>query len=244
MLFRSPAFDKAEKATYGLEKSIAHLGKTLGGVFSAYKVAQYAKNSISAYAKQQQAIATLSNQLKNLGLESATGASNQFIQSFSKQTGIITSELYPAYEQLARVTGSVSKTQDLMSLAFNVSKGTGQDFATTIDALSQAYVGNYKGLKQLNTGLTSAELQTKTFSEIQGILAKEFGGAGAAALSTYQGQLDLLKVASDNAAESIGKTLFDALANISGQGGFKSFISILSAYFFTYFFCLFIFVSL
>lgn len=218
------AFGQAQTAVTGLEGAADKLGKKLAGAFSVYKIAQYSKASLKAYADDQRASALLAQQLKNLGLGDATAQAQDFIGTLEKQTGILDDQLRPAYEQLARVTGSITKTQDLLKLAFDVSKGSGTDFASTVDALSQAYVGNYKGLKQLNLGLTQAELSSKSFSDIQAILNKQFGGAGAASMNTYAGQIDALNVALANASETIGKSLFDALALVSGDQGFGGFI--------------------
>lgn len=218
------AFGQAQTAVTGLEGAADKLGKKLAGAFSVYKIAQYSKASLKAYADDQRASALLAQQLKNLGLGDATNQAQDFIGTLEKQTGILDDQLRPAYEQLARVTGSVTKTQDLLKLAFDVSRGSGTDYASTVDALSQAYVGNYKGLKQLNLGLTQAELSAKSFSEIQAILNKQFGGAGAASMNTYAGQIDSLNVALANASETIGKSLFEALQLVSGDTGFGGFI--------------------
>lgn len=218
------AFGQAKTAVTGLEGAADKLGKKLAGAFSVYKIAQYSKASLKAYADDQRAAALLGNQLKNLGLGQATGAAQDFIATMEKQTGILDDQLRPAFSQFARVTGSVAKSQELMKLAFDVARGSGSDFGATVDALSQAYIGNYKGLKQLNTGLTQAELSSKSFSEIQDVLNKQFGGAGAASMNTYSGQIDALNVALANASETIGKSLFEALSLVSGDTGFGGFI--------------------
>jgi hypothetical protein len=105
-----------------------------------------------------------------------------------------------------------------MALAFDLSAANGIDFASTVDILSNAYVGNYKGLKQLYTGLTQAELASKSFEEIQAILTKQSKGAGKTSLDTYAGSVDKLSIAADNAKESIGKGLVDLFAGLAGNG--------------------------
>lgn len=219
------AFRDAEKATNSLDAAVAKLSKKMTQAFSAYKIAQFGKNAAKAFMEDEKAAASLANQLKNLGFASVISGAEDFIQTMQKQTGVLDDQLRPAYAQLARVTGSVAKTQDLMKLAFDVSSGSGSDYQTVIDALSQAYVGNTKSLKQLNLGLTNAELSTKSFAEIQALLAKQFGGAGAASLNTYAGQLSLLNAHVADASELIGKSLLDALTLISGDQGFGGFIS-------------------
>jgi len=155
------AFKQADTAVDTLAKGAKNLAKSLGIAFSVRAVVQYTKAAAIAAAQDQQAQALLSTNLKNLGLAYASVDSEKFIANLEKQTSILDDELRPAYSQLARVTGNIATTQKLMSVAFDVSKGAGLSYASTIDILSQAYVGNKKGLKQLNTGLTTAELAAK-----------------------------------------------------------------------------------
>lgn len=212
------AFKDAGNATSTLEKSVKTLGKTIGITFSAKAIVDFSKASVKAFAEDDRAIRVLRTNLKNLGLAYQSVNADNFIASMEKQTAVSDDLLRPAYAQLAKITLSTTKTQDLMALAFDVSAANGIDFASTIDILSNAYVGNYKGLKQLYTGLTQAELATKSFEEIQAILTKQSKGAGKVALDTYAGSVDKLKIASDNAKESIGKGLVDLFAELAGNG--------------------------
>ena len=216
------AFKQAESSVSALDKTAAKLGKSIAGVFATEKIVAFSKQSIAAYMADQKAAASLSNQLKNIGYGSATRQAEDFIATLQSQTGVLDDSLRPAYSQLARVTGSLEKTQKLMALAFDVSSGAGVDYQSAIDALSQAYVGNTKGLKKLNSGLTAADLKTKSFAEITDYLSKKFSGAGAAALDTYAGKMSLLQVATANAQETVGKGFIDAFSQIANDGDFKT----------------------
>ena len=212
------AFKEADTATTKLSKGAVNLAKSLGVAFSVRAVVQYTKAAALAAAADQQAQAILSNNLKNLGLAYASVDSEKFIASLEKQTSILDDELRPAYSQLARVTGNIAATQKLMRVAFDASKGAGLSYASTIDILSQAYVGNNKGLKQLNLGLTTAELTAMSFDEILTVITNHFNGAGAQALKGYAGQMAALNVASKNSAETIGGALLDSFAKLAGGG--------------------------
>lgn len=211
------AFKEADSAISVLTKSAAKLAGTLG-------VVRLAQKAVFDFMADEKGTKILAQNLKNVGLAYAQTGAEDFIAKLQQQTGILDDELRPAYAQLARVTGSVLETQKLMATAFDVSRGTGQDYASVIDALSQAYVGNTKGLKSLNIGLTQAELKGKSFNEIVQILNGQFAGAGAASLDSYAGKMDLLRVNAANASEAIGKSLLDALSTAAGSGGFPAFI--------------------
>lgn len=218
------AFQQAESATNSLEKSVGKLAKRLAGAFSVYKIAQFSRQSVNAFMEDQKAAASLANELKNVGLSYNTKAVEDFIKTMQQQTGILDDELRPAFGRLIRVTGSLASTQKIMATAFDVSAANGQDYQSVVNALSQAYVGNIKGLKALNLGLTQAEIKSKSFGEILDIINKKFAGAGAAALDTYAGKVKLLKVAFADAQETIGKGFVDAFSTLAGDKDFNSVI--------------------
>lgn len=219
------AFKQADTAVQKLMKNTKKLAGVIGVAYGTRALVQYSKASMAAAAADQKAQKILANNLKNVGLAYASVDAESFIQSMEKQTAILDDDLRPAYSQLAQVTGSVKKTQDLMGLAFDVSSGSGLDYASTVDILSQAYVGNTKGLKQLNLGLTQAELKAMSFDEIQTKLKTNFAGAGGIALDTYAGSMAKLSVATSNASETIGGALLDAVVKVTGSKGIDGLIS-------------------
>jgi hypothetical protein len=182
----------------------------------------YGKASVKAASDDIKAQKLLANSLKNVGLAYATVDVESFINNMQRQTGVLDDFLRPAFAKLASVTGSVAKTEKLMGLAFDVSSGSGLDYASTIELLSQAYVGNTKGLKQLNLGLTQAEIKAMSFDDVMALLNERFAGSGAAAINTYVGQMDLLKVASSNASEIIGVSLLGAIDSLTGSDGISA----------------------
>jgi len=216
--FDAKGFKQAETATQKLTKNVKQLAGAFGLAFSTRAVVNFAKQSVKAFAEDDAAITVLRQNLKNLGLAYASASAETFIADLEKQTGIFDDELRPAYSKLAKVTLSTAKTQELMALAVDLARSTGLGFSDVINTLSRAYIGNYKGLKQLNIGLTDAELKTKDFAEIQAILIKQSTGAGKAYIDTFAGSIDKLAVASANAKEIIGEGLVDAFADLAGNG--------------------------
>ena len=223
--FDKKGFTQADKSASALEKSMNRLAKATLGALSTQRILAYSKVSIKAYAEDQRAAALLSNQLKNLGLAYAAVDVEAFIGKLQAQTGILDDELRPAFAQLARVTGSVAQSQKLMAAAFDASRGAGIGFMDAVDTLSQAYVGNKRGLRQLNLGLTQAELAAMDFDQILNKITKHFKGAGAASLDTFAGKLDLLKVSTENAKESIGEGFVDAFTLIANDQDFKDVLA-------------------
>jgi hypothetical protein len=211
------AFKQAAKSTSALEKGVKSLGKTFGIALSAQAVVAFGKASVKAFIDDQKAAVLLANAVKNLGIEMEAPAIENFVKTLSAQTAMAANELRPAMQELLTTTGSITKSQKMLTDAIEISRGSGVDLATVTKDLSNAYLGNTKGLKKYNLGLTSAELQATSFSDIQEKLNNQFKGSNAAYLDTYAGKIQALSAASGEAQETIGKGLVDALVILVGQ---------------------------
>ena len=207
------AFDKASKSTSGLEKSVKNLAKTFGVAFGATAVVNFAKSSAKAFIEDDNAARSLSVTIKNLGLAYGNNAVivSDFINNLEKQTGVLDDELRPAMDRLLRATGSVSKSQELLNLSLDIAAGTGKTVTQVSQSLQKAYLGQTAAIGRLGVGISKAELATGQFADIQEKLTKLFSGQSAAAANSYAGQLAKLQVAANNAKETIGKGLVDAL---------------------------------
>ena len=214
--FDGKALSKGQKQIQGFEKNVKNLAKSFGLAFSAAALAQYGRNAVKAFAASELEVAQLTTSVRNLGLAFATPEINQYIDKLEAATGVNRDQLQPAMIKLLQVTGSVSKSQEILNLAMDVAAGSGTDLAKTSEILSQAYVGNFKGLRSLNLGLTQAELASTNFEEVQKRLQVLFAGQAKVAADSYVGSMNKLAIASENASEKIGKSLVGALTALSG----------------------------
>ena len=213
------AFNKANKDIFGLQKGVKQLAKAYIGLAGAQKAFRYGQQSLQAFAQDDLAAQKLAKTVGNLGLAyEATNVEN-FIQGLEKTFHVADDLLRPAFARLIQVTGSYTKSKELLTTALNASAGAGVDLTTTVQDLSQAYVGNLKGLKKYNLGLTNAELATMSFQQIQDKLNTTFSGQAAISAATYAGQINALSIAAGNAKEVIGKGLVDALTTAAGKKG-------------------------
>jgi hypothetical protein len=198
------------------EKTVKGLGRTLGITFSAAALLGYSKKAVAAYGEQIAEAKRLDTALRNLGFNFATAEAEGYIDAVERATGINRDQLQPSFIELAQQTKSTTLAQSMLNTALDVSAGTGMDLASATKILSQAYVGNYKGLKQLNLGLTNAELASKSYLEIEKLIATQYAGQSAQAADSYQGSLNRLKIAAEQASEQIGQSLVSALSTSSG----------------------------
>ena len=210
------AFNKAGKASSGLEKGVKKLGVAMVAAFSVQAITSFGKAAVKAFMDDQKAAAALANTLKNLGLDFAVASNEEFVSSLEKSANVSDDKLRPALSGLITQTGSLTYAQDLLTKAIEISRGSGVALETVTDDLGKAFLGNTKGLAKYETGLTKTQLASMTFEEIMGTLNTQFAGSNAAYLETYAGKMNALAIAGDNASETIGKGLMESLNILVG----------------------------
>jgi hypothetical protein len=212
-------FKQAETATDKLGKSVKKLAGGLLLAFGAKQILAFGKASVKAFVEDDKAATALGQTLKNLNLAygSNIGTVNGFINRLEMQTGVLDDELRPAMDRLLRATGDVTKSQELLGLALDIAAGTGKSVTQVSQSLQKAYLGQTQALGRLGVGLSKAELSTSSFEEIQIRLSELFAGQATAAADTYAGSLAKLTIAGNNAKETIGKGLVDALKTASNS---------------------------
>lgn len=214
----APAFKKALTDTEKLQKSIKTLAKGYIGLQGAQKAFRYGQASLKAFVADDKAARQLTQTVTNLGLSYEATNVADFIAGLEKTYHVADDLLRPAFAKLIQVTGSYTKSKEIMTTALNAAAGAGVDLGTTVQDLGQAYVGNLRGLRKYNLGLTQAELATMSFQEIQDKLNSTFTGQASLAAETYAGKMDALAIASNNAKEIIGRGLVDAISAAFGGG--------------------------
>ena len=212
-------------ANADVENSSSKLGefsKKAGLAFAAAAAAagayavKLAVDGVKAAIEDEAAQIRLATALKN-----ATGATDEMIASVEKQilktslaTGVADDKLRPALQRLSLSTNDVTKAQDLLNLALDISQATGKGLDSVANALGKAYDGNTASLGKLGIGLSSAELKAMSFTDVQTKLSDLFGGAAAANSETFAGRLQILKVTFDEAKEAIGARLLPIIQQL------------------------------
>ena len=106
--------------------------------------AQFAVDSVKAALEDQKSQALLAKQLElTTGARAAQIAGvEDYIESTMLATNITDDALRPALAQLVRVTGNAAEAQKLLTLAADVSVGSGRELGAVVTGLSRAYLGN------------------------------------------------------------------------------------------------------
>jgi hypothetical protein len=223
------AFQKADKATAGLQRSVKNLGMAIGIAFSARAIVNFSKLSVKAFAEDEKAARSLALAVANTGNAFAQMDVESFIARMQRTTGVLDDNLRPAFRTLITTTGDVKKSQDALALALDISAGTGRDLNQVSLALARGYAGQTTGLSRLGAGLSKATLKAGDMDEITKELQARFSGQALEATKGFAGQMALLTVAVNDAKEAIGEGLVDALGVLAGgQAGTGGAITVIN----------------
>ena len=206
---------KADNEIQGFGQKVGEFGKKVAAAFAVAAAAAVAYAGKLAVDGVKSAIEDEQAQLRlAAALKTATGATNaqitateDYIRKTQLATGITDNELRASFQRLSVSTKDVTRSQDLLNLAIDISKGTGKELGTVVEALSKAYEGQDTRLVRLGIGITQADAKAMDFTETTKALTNLYGGAAAANAETFQGRIDRLKQAFAEAQEEIGYRL-------------------------------------
>ena len=219
------ALGDVDKSVKGLSKSFKKLAGAAGIGLSTAAVIKFGKEAAKAFIADEKAASRLAMSVKNLGLGFETPRIERYIADLSAMSGVTDDQLRPAMQRLLQTTGSVTKSQELLNQAIDISRGSGVDYETVVNDLSMAYVGNTKGLRKYSLGLSQAELKTMSFADVQSKFASTFKGSNAAYLDTYAGKFELINTAVGEASEKIGGALVESLVSAFAAGDPQEFVA-------------------
>lgn len=211
-----------ETEVKGFSDKVSDFGKKAAAAFAiaAAAAAAYATklavDGVKAAIEDEQAQLRLASALRTAtgATDAQIKATEDYISQTSLAVGIADDALRPAFQRLSVATGSVTKSQQLLNLAIDISKGTGKDLGAVTEALSKAYGGQDTQLARLGIGITSAQAKQLSFREETEILSNLYGGAASRNAETFQGRIDRLKVGFEEAKETIGFALLPVIERL------------------------------
>lgn len=215
--FDGKALTKGSKQISGFASSAKKALGALGLAALAVAAVKFGKNSVKAFADNEKSAKRLAGVVKNLGQAFETPFIEANLDQISAKFGYSGEVLREAYQKLITATGSATKSNELLNASLDIAAGSGESLASVNQDLAALYVGNTKGLKKYNLGLSQAELKTLDFESGLALLTKTFKGAAGNELDTYSGKMRVLGEAADNAQEIIGESLVDAFMILAGD---------------------------
>ena len=211
--------DKADKETRSFSNKLGDALKKGALAFAAVGAAAGAMavkigiDAVKAAIEDEKAQASLAQTLKNVtkATDAQIKSTEKYIDKTARATGIADDQLRPSLDRLVRSTQDVTKAQKLQQLALDISAGTGKDLSTVTEALGKAYDGNLGALKRIGVPLDENIVKTKDFDAAQKALSETFAGQAGIAAETFAGRMARIKVALEEAKESLGLALLPLL---------------------------------
>lgn len=172
--------------------------------------------AVKAAIEDQAAQASLARQIKasTKATDAQVKAVEDYISSLGQSVAVSDDEARPAFQTLVVATKDLTKAQDLLNIALDVSAATGTDLATTADALAKGFAGNMRPLAALSPELKLLIKDGASLDEVLTVLKTNFGGAAVAAGNTAAGGMKKLGIAFDETKESIGEAFLPVLEKL------------------------------
>ena len=193
-----------QKAAFAIKKAAVPAGLAIAALGAV------AVDAVKAFMEDDKAAQLLATSLRNT--TGATDAQIKSVEAFITKTSIAAAvsddELRPAMDKLVRGTGNVTKAQKLMTLALDISAGTGKDLGAVSDALSKAFNGQLGPLKKLDPALASLIENGATTDEVFAALGDTFKGAASTSANTASGKMKSFTIQMGEFKESIGAAVF------------------------------------
>ncbi len=197
----------------------SEFGKKAAIAFAAAgaAVGAFAVSAVKAAAEDEAAQLKLAETIRST--TAATDAQIAGVEKYITQTsiaaGITDDQLRPAFSRLVRSTNDVEDAQKLLNLALDLTAATGKPLETVTNALGKAYDGNTTALGKLGLGIDAATLKSQDFDTTVQSLTDTFGNFSENAAESTQVQMERVKIALDEAKESIGAALLPAVQELT-----------------------------
>ena len=203
----------------GFGNKIGDFSKKAGLAFAAAGAAAAAYagklliDGVKSAIEDEAAQAKLATTLENVtgATKNQIAAVEDYITKTALANGVTDDQLRPSLDRLLRATNDVAKAQKLQTLALDIAAGTGKELSAVSEALGKAYDGNLGALRRLGVGIDDSIIKSKDFDAAALALSKTFEGQASQQADTFQGKMARLTVAFDEAKETVGSYVLDAL---------------------------------
>ena len=212
--------ESSSKDVESVADKLTDFGKKAAAAFgvAAAAIGAFAVKAIENAAADEAAQRKLA-----MTIENTTNATNEqiaavedYITKTSIQIGVTDDQLRPAFARLVRSTKDVEDATRLLNLALDISAATGKPLETIAAALGKAYDGNAASLGRLGLGIDSTILKSKNFDLIFNELTKTFSGFAENEAKSTEKQMERVKIALDEATESVGAALLPVVQELTG----------------------------
>jgi hypothetical protein len=189
-------------AAFGKKAALAFAAA--GAAFTAFAI-----SAVKAAAQDQAAQQKLADTIKATTNATASQIAgiDRYITKTSIAAAVTDDQIRPALARLARSTGDVEESQDLLALALDLSAASGKSLETVTNALAKSHEGSNTALKKLGLGLDENYLKTASNEQIVKDLTKTYGNFSENQAKTAEARFRSMSIAINESKEAIGAAL-------------------------------------
>jgi hypothetical protein len=190
---------------------VADFGKKAALAFAVAgaAVTAFAVSAVKAAAQDQAAQKKLTDTIKATTDATAQQIAgiDRYVTKTSIAAAVTDDQIRPALARLARSTGDVQESQDLLALALDLSAASGKSLEVTTNALAKSHEGSNTALKKLGLGLDENYLKTASNDQIVKDLTKTYGNFSENQAKTAEARFRSMSIAIQESKEAIGAAL-------------------------------------
>ena len=209
----------AEKVVNKSADQISDFGKKAALAFAAVgaAVGAFAISAVKAAAEDEKARKSLEQTIRSStkATEEQIAGLDDYISKQSIATATTDDVLRPAFARLVRSTEDVTKAQDLLSLAQEISTATGKPLEIVANALGKSFDGQNTALGKLGLGIDAATLKTMSHEQIMQQLKGTYNGFIANEATNAEFKFKQLTIALDETKEKIGVALLPIVKELA-----------------------------
>lgn len=163
-------------------------------------------------AEEEAGIQKLRIAMQNVGIsyDENRESLEKLINTQQQKTAVADSAQREALSQLITMTGDLGQSQDLLSLAMDISAGTGKDLTSVTSTLGYALAGNWGMVNRMIPALAEVESEEEKWA----FLREAFAGQAEAYGQTLEGQMQLLENNVSDVGEALGSVLIPLVTDL------------------------------
>ena len=201
----------AEKSVKNSQDTISDFGKKAALAFAAAGAAAgaFAISAVKAAAEDEKSRKSLEQTIRanTRATDEQIKSIDTYITKQSIATATTDDVLRPALSRLIRSTNDVTKAQELLSLAQEISVSTSIPLQTVANALGKSFDGQNTALGKLGLGIDATILKNKSHEQIMQILKGTYKGFIENEATNAEFKFRQLTIALDESREKIGEAL-------------------------------------
>ena len=210
---------QTNRAVAGMSKSFKKLGGAIAGAFAAYKVVDFVRSSLDAYAKQERAERELADAMKHRGVytQRAFEHLKDYAAALQKASTFGDEEIMVVQRMLTQFGAEGQMLDKLTMATIDLATAKKMDLTAAADLVAKAVGSSTNALSRYGIVVEGAAGSTERAASLVKNTEKIFGGSAKAALNTYEGAMKQISMAWGDMMEKLGKPLADVLRKLSPE---------------------------